>query len=264
MHREAASAWPHVTVDFERFAEAARAAIPGGVDPAELHARDLYLALACLAGDVTAVGLLEKNVVRAVRPSVERACRDGSVSPDDVLQMTLERLLVADGEPPKLSQYTGRGPLVAWVRVVAVREALQGRRKSQRQRAREDSSADEEAALGSVPIELKLLRARHDAAFSAAVKKAFGELNAEQRMLLRFSALEGLSIDEMAPLVGVHRATVARRLERARSAVFERTRAILRADHGLSESEARSLCVALASEVDVSLARALGVGATSP
>jgi RNA polymerase sigma-70 factor (ECF subfamily) len=265
MHREAESAWPRVSVPFERFAEAVRAAVASGVDPAELHAKDLYLAVACLAGEATAVNLLEREVIRAVRPSVERACRDGSVAPDDALQTTLERLLVpADGEPPKLSLYTGRGPLVGWVRVVAVREALQGRRRSQRQRAREDSAADDEAALGPVPIELKLLRARHDAAFGAAVKKAFSELTAEQRMLLRFSALEGLTIDEMAPLVGVHRATVARRLERARAEVFERTRAILRADHGLSESEARSLCLALASEVDVSLARALGAGAASP
>lgn len=66
-----------------------------------------------------------------------------------------------------------------------------------------------------------------------------------------------MRIDQLAPMLGIHRATVARRLEKARHDVLMQTREILREQHGLSESEAKSLCVALVAEVDVSIERAL-------
>jgi RNA polymerase sigma-70 factor (ECF subfamily) len=69
-------------------------------------------------------------------------------------------------------------------------------------------------------------------------------------------ARDGLSIDRIAPMLGIHRATAARRLERARADALDAARAILQ-EGGLSASEARSLCIALAPEVDVSIARAL-------
>jgi RNA polymerase sigma-70 factor (ECF subfamily) len=257
LHRGAAAAWPGVEVSLDRFGQAVDAAVADGASVGDLHANDLYLAVACLEAQPRALAILESDIMKAVRPSVERACRDGSVSPDDVMQGTLEKLLVAGKEAPRLTQYSGRGSLVGWVRVVAVREALQDRRRESRQRVHEDA-----AMIGgggsSPPPELTLLRDRHQGAFRDAVKKAIAQLDAEQRAILRLSALEGLSIDQLAPLLGVHRATVARRLEKARAAALEHTQAILRRDHGLTESEARSLCAALSSEVDVSIVVALG------
>ena len=61
--------------------------------------------------------------------SVDRVAK-GSMTTEDVLQATLEKLVVgAPPAPPKLAQYLGRGPLVGWVGVVAVREALGSRRR---------------------------------------------------------------------------------------------------------------------------------------
>jgi RNA polymerase sigma-70 factor (ECF subfamily) len=248
-----------VELPIERFASAVEAVLgPEDALSAELHASDLFLAQACLAADPAAIAIFEHDVMRAVRPSVERACRDGIVAPDDVIQGTLEKLLVGGPEAPKLAQYTGRGPLVGWVRVVAVREALQSRRKSKRQRAHEEEAVDVDDALPPLPMELRLLRERHHESLRVAVKRAVTELPVDQRALLRFSALDGLTIDQIAPLLGIHRATVARRLEKARSAVLDRTRAILRSEYRLSESEARSLCLALGAEVDASIGVALG------
>jgi len=253
-HREAASFHSGIVVSLERFETAVDPAV-ANVD--ELHTTDLYLALACIDGNVLAVQVLERDVISPVRPSVERACRDGSVSTEDVMQWTREKLLVGtEGEKPKLAQYTGRGALVGWVRVVAVREALQDRRKSKRERARDDAALLE-GATAEVSAELVLLRERYADSFRSAVQQALRKLTAEQRSLLRFHTHDGLTIDELAPMLGVHRATAARRLEKARADALDYTREILRDTHGLSESEARSLCIVLGREVDVSIKRAL-------
>ena len=75
--------------------------------------------------------------------------------------------------------------------------------------------------------------------------------------MLRFHALDVLTIDHISAILGIHRATAARRLERARSDVLEHTKAVLREKHGLSDSEARSLCMALGGQLDMSLGKAL-------
>lgn len=174
------------------------------------------------------------------------------------MQWTLEKLLVGvgDGTPPKLAQYTGRGPLLGWLRVIAVREALQDRRKSRRERVRDDA-AMLDGGPTSVAVEIALLRERFGASFRESVHAAIRRLTPEQRTLLRFHTRDGLTIDQLAPMLGVHRATAARRLEKARADALAHTRAILREKHGLSESEARSLCIALASQVDISIGKAL-------
>jgi RNA polymerase sigma-70 factor (ECF subfamily) len=259
-HREAEAAWKGVALTLERFAGAIVASRRPDEDLDTLHTKDLYLVLACLDADPRAIEVLHETL-RSVRPSIERACRDCGISADDVLQGTLEKLLVGKGkgkaaEAPKLAQYTGRGPLVAWLRVVAMREALQDHRRGARARRNEEASAFL-ANEPPLPMEIALLRDRHIDAFRAAVKEAMGRLTPEQRTLLRFHTVDGLSIDELAPLLAVHRATVARRLERARTDVLEHTQSILSERHGLTKSEAESLCKALGTGVDVSIARAL-------
>lgn len=257
--RSARAAWPGVEVLPEDFvARIGEVATDGEAGLDAIHTDDVWLALACLARDPHALAAFERDIVKAVRLSVVRASGNG-VSADDMLQMTREKLLVGggpDGSPPKLAQYTGRGPLVGWVRVVAVREALYAQRSK-----RHEHTADDAELLAPEPgkggIELEVLRARHGDAFRQAVHDALRGLTSEQRTLLRFHTRDGLTIDQLAPMLGVHRATAARRLTKARSDALDRTRAILRERSGLSESEARSICTALANEVDVSIGRAL-------
>jgi RNA polymerase sigma-70 factor (ECF subfamily) len=149
--------------------------------------------------------------------------------------------------------------LLGWLRVVAVREALQARRRTRREDLHDDVAIFQGSGA-EANIEITLMRQRYASSFREAVEGALRCLTPEQRSLLRFHTRDGLTIDQLAPILGVHRATAARRLEKARTEVFERTRRLLREQHGLTESEARSLCRALADEVDVSIARALDDG----
>lgn len=249
-HREATAIWPDVSVSKARFGEILEVALEaGGTTLDTIHATDLYLAAGCLAGDKAALQAFERRVMGAVKGAVERASPKGNA--DDMVQITLEKLLV--GPPPKLAQYTGKGPLVGWVRVVAVREALQVVRATKR-----DVTSDAEViGTSAASVDMKMLKDMHGPSFVKAVNDAIARLTADQRTILRFHARDGLTIDQIAPMLGIHRATAARRLERARADVLEHTKAVLREKHGLSDSEARSLCMALGGQLDMSLGRAL-------
>lgn len=254
-HRAAVSLWPHVRVPFARFRQIVTAAlVAGGTTLDTVHASDLYLVAACLDGDSAAIAVLEHDVMGAIRPSIVRACQPNG-NADDIVQTTLTKLLVGPPEA-KLAQYTGKGPLLGWVRVIAVREALQAHRRTNKEFLSDEDLVVAPAGTAA-SVEMKMLRDMHGPSFGKAVQDAMKRLTAEQRALLRFSVRDGLSIDQIAPMLGIHRATAARRLEKARSDVFSHTQAILRERHGLSESEAKSLCTALGGEVDVSLGRAL-------
>lgn len=257
---EAARAhWPNFAVRPEAFKAALEAAVGSGITLGALHVNDLYLAVGCLAHDAEALATFEKVVIAEVKPSVARSCKNKSTL-DDVLQITREKLLFGtpgtDDPTPKLAQYTGKGPLVAWVRVVAVREALMSDRKTKRERVHDDTVLLA-GATTAASLELSMLKRLHGGAFRTAVQEALGRLTAEQRTILRFHAKDKLGIDQIAPMLGIHRATAARRLEKAREDALELARSILHDQHGLSESEAKSLCLALANEIDVSIGRAL-------
>lgn len=249
LHREAEARWPGVSLELDSFSRLVSAA------PDATHASDLYLAAACLAKNPRAIEVFEREIIQAVRTSVRRACRKNGVSEEDVLQITKSKLLAGPPEP-KLAQYTGKGPLLGWVRVVAVREALQAARKTRRERPSDDGLLIG-AVTSTSSVEFGMLKDLHGKHFAEAVREAMRRLTPDQRAVLRFHLRDGLSIDQIAPMLGVHRATAARRLERAREDVLAHTQEVLRERHGLTQSEVKSLCVALGREVDISLERAL-------
>ena len=89
------------------------------------HARDMFLAAACAAGDADALSILESGPLREIPAFVARI----DTQPDfaaEVAQTVRQKLLVAPapGQPAKIAEYRGAGPLGGWIRVIAVRVAL--------------------------------------------------------------------------------------------------------------------------------------------
>ncbi len=82
-----------------------------------LHTGDLYLAFACAMHDPLAMAELERQVLPPILPAVARVASEaGQV--DDVMQSLKTKLLTQDGtDEPKILQYSGKGPLGAWLRV---------------------------------------------------------------------------------------------------------------------------------------------------
>ena len=92
---------------------------------------------------------------------------------------------------------------------------------------------------------------------AAAVEKAFaqvlGELEDEDRLLVKLYYFDGLRLREAGAVLGVHEATASRRLTRIHGDVRKRVEALLIKEHGWTQSEtARSLSqVAANLQMDV-------------
>lgn len=252
----AAVAWPRIQVNPARFAQAIEDRL-GGSPLAAMHTDDLYLACGCAAGDPGALAGFEQRCAGAITRAIATsgvACTERA----DLEQIVRQRLLVApaDGGPPRIATYSARGPLPAWVRVVATREAARLLARPQRERADEADklagaiAADDDPAIG-------YFKRRYGDEIKRAVHDAIEALDARDRLILCQHLLDGLGIDQLAALHGVHRATTARWLQHAREAVLAKTQKTIAEKLQLSGSEMASVLRMIGSQLDVSITRAL-------
>jgi RNA polymerase sigma-70 factor (ECF subfamily) len=217
------------------------------------HAGDLLVALGCVRGEPAALGIFFAHYT----PEILRALRRLDLSEalrTDLQQDLHARLLVGDGDRgPLLARYRGSGPLRRWLQATAINTAL---KVVSRERLVPvgDAVAVGRAAEAPDP-ELELVKRESRAAFDRAIRDAFDELSREERLLLRQHFVDGSSIDVLARLYRVHRATAARRLVRARTRLFDLTRRLLEERLDLGQPTFRSLCRLLVSQLDVSLAQ---------
>lgn len=256
--RAGRAAWPAVDVPLERFAAHVARHAEGG-DPeaaADLLGRDLYLACACAGGDPAALRLFEDQIL----PQADGPLRRLDSSPaftDEVRQLLRQKLFVGDGaSAPKIADYAGRGPLVAWVRVAAVRTALNLLGSGKRERAMTSS----EVAAFAPPVDdpsLRYLKAQFADEFEAALGRACAGLTDRDRTILRLRFADDLNIDQIGGLYGVHRATVARWIARIRDEIFAATRSDLVGRLGLDEADFDSLLRLARSQLDLSLSAVL-------
>jgi RNA polymerase sigma-70 factor, ECF subfamily len=249
-------AWPELALAEPHFRAHVAAVAGAGVDAETLHAEDLYLACACARGDEEAIRLLEDRYLSQVVAAV-RAIDAAAEVLDEVKQRMRASLLVADGDrPAKIGEYAGRGALRSWLGVTAARTTLMLLRS--RRRAARGQNDDWSAAL-ALPAtgnpELELFKAQYTAEFSAAIRAACASLPDRERAVLRLHFVEGLGIDQIGSVYGVHRATAARWVGRARTLLHDDTRARLQAELALSPSELESLTALVRSQLEVSLSQ---------
>jgi RNA polymerase sigma-70 factor (ECF subfamily) len=253
----AGTAWPDVRIEPGQVVEfiAQRLAGPDlAAALATAPAADLLLAAACAEQEPSAHAAFDAILgeVDAAGAST-RSPRD---LVDDVKQLLRVQLLVPkDGKPPGIIGYRGKGPLRGWVRITATRELI----RHQRKRAREAPSErplDEAIGDASDPL-LAQLKAEYRTEFASALREAIAELGPEDRTLLRQQIVDQLSIDEIGAAFGVHRATAARWLQRARGALVTATRGRLAARLKLSVDEVDSVIRLVQSQLDASVIRYL-------
>lgn len=229
----------------------------GGAE--SLHAEDLALARAALAGDARAIASIETAYLRQIPTFVARQ-RLGPAELDELTQRVRERLFVGrEGAPPKLAEYAGRGPFGAWLRVLVLRMALTDRRRAKRHEALDEATT---AGLVVQSAEHLLARARWQGAFDEALREAFAELTQEQRALFRFQFAMGMTLDQVAGVLGLHRATAARRIAAAREALWGTLTRLLRERLRVGGDELTALLTEWRSKLDVSLSGLLRESAT--
>ena len=211
---------------------------------------DLELARAAGAGDTAAIAEIERLSAEDIARALGRLRIDSALG-DEIRQHVREKLFV--GPAPKIASYEGKGPLGAFIRAVVVHAAISAKRK---QKNHAGDSALDFLADGADP-ELARIKARYGASFKQAFQDALATLSARERNLLRLVHVEGMPLDQVSAMYGVHRVSVSRWLGTARTELHDRTRRLLAERLSLDPSELASVQRLCLSAIDVSLARLL-------
>jgi RNA polymerase sigma-70 factor (ECF subfamily) len=254
----ARAAWPGALVDARALARHACATHPErdgrDVRSLDVHWEDLYLACACLSGQPAAHALFDARVLGDVARYVAHIDATPAFA-DEVRQRLRERLLM--GQPPKIGEYTGRGPIGGWVRVAAIRTALNVKRERTRRERRDEGVSEDELFPPVRDPELEYLRARCAREVKEVFATVLQSLSGDQRNVLRMHYLDGLTLDEVGVAYGVHRATAARWIQQARDEILAITRKRIQDRLRMTPTELDSVLALVQTGLVASLRRML-------
>lgn len=258
---DARSAWPELELDPGTFVAFVAERLSPEDDltktlPA-LPADALYLTCACTQGNQRAIAALEQAYGRFIDRGIAKV-KDRHLLPDDFKQLVRIKLYVgAEGGVPGISRYSGQGSLAAWLGVASMRTALnavRARRVETQALPHNDALLQETAA---VDPELDHLRRVYQDVFKDEFAAAVGRLTARERTLLRMSVVEHLTVRQLATMYGVHHATAARWVARAKDSLVQGIRDGLAGRLQITQRRLQGIMALIQSQLDVSIARVL-------
>jgi RNA polymerase sigma-70 factor (ECF subfamily) len=279
---DAAAVAPRVRATVEKYLlrhkpGAGAAEVSGFMDA--LHADELLLVVACERGDAGAwddlVGQYRATVLSAARASSagESEAEELAGSVWAELYGLRER---ADGRPAgKLAYYSGCGSLGGWLRAVVGQLAVDRHRRTSRLVQTEEPAEFDRAAAESheqdgwrpaPALDPERALSGRDAAreVEAALARALGGLDAEDRLLVRLYYFDGMKLKEAGAVLGVHEATASRRLARVHAEVRRRVEATLSGERRWTREEiARTLSEVAHAQTDADLRAMLAPGAAA-
>ncbi len=175
---------------------------------------DLVLARACAAGDERA---WEHFIARHRQPLIRAAIAitgSETLGRDlaDQLYAELFGLNTREGERrcPLLS-YRGRGSLMGWLRTTLAQRHVDHHRRSRRLKSLDGPLEDVDAPATEIAPEMP---AGEISQLERAIEDALRVRDAEERFLLAAYYLDGQTLLQIARVLGVHEATVSRKLRR--------------------------------------------------
>ncbi len=175
-----------------------------------LRLADLVLARACANGKERAwehfLELYRQPLARAAMAITGSETLGSELA--DQLYAELYGLTERDGQRRcPLDSYRGRGSLMGWLRTTLAQRFVDHHRRSHREQPLEEYDAP---AVDPEPGEL----ACQLPALGKAIEEALRRQEAEDRFLLAAYYLDGRTLIEIARVLGVHEATVSRKLRR--------------------------------------------------
>lgn len=222
-------------------------------DVTDAGLRELLLACSMRAGDLRAVPLFERLCIAPIEGVLSRA----KLSPDEadeLRQKVRERLLIPDDAgATRLEGYAGEGRLEGLVRVMASRLVVDLARSRRARPGSDDALLDLPA--GTHDPALLALKQRCQGDFRTAFASAVASLDARERNLLRMHLLGGVTLEQLAAMYGVHRATVVRWIAAARERVLSATRRDLESRGVLRGDELGAFIAMVESGLDLSVER---------
>ncbi|WP_257462178.1 sigma-70 family RNA polymerase sigma factor [Archangium lipolyticum] len=264
LFHEGREAWPSLPLGALPFARHVTRHLPSGRDPERalpaLHGADLYLACACKEGVPGAIAAFQASY----GATVEAALRGRSVPPaerEELKQAFWEKLFVSQpGAPPRIAEYSGRGPLGGWVRVAAIRAALNFLEQRKKDLLAVGTPVDELREPTTSDPELDFLKSHYRGEVLQALKDAISGLGADERNVLRLYFLDGLSTERIATVYGVHRATVARWVAHGRGELLRGTHKLLTQRLRIQKGEVESILGIVRSQLGLALSSIFRAG----
>jgi RNA polymerase sigma-70 factor (ECF subfamily) len=248
----ARAAWPDLDVPDEEF----RAYLAARAEPGSSQSvADLYLACACVRGDTEALATFEDLCIAGLAAALVRHDLPRDIVEDAVQNVRQKLLCPPPGTASKIADYRGAGGIAGWVKVIAMREALQIVRK-RGPVASDDRLVD--VPLDAKSPELEHFRRVYAEEFREALLGALAELSRRDRNLLRHKYVYKLNIDQIGAIYQVHRVTASRWEARAREALLASTRRRMMKRLKVTADELDSIMRIIQSQLDVSLLRHLG------
>lgn len=245
MYLKGREAWPQIVVDEAAFTAAVNRA------PEAIDGPELYIACAAATGDTAAIRAFEARYFTCIAGVAKRL----SLSSDDaneIAQTLRQRLFIAqDGKPADVIGYAGSGRLAGLVQVAATRIGLNLRRG--RKRIADDVVPD----APTVANDTMYSKAEYRGHIKTALEDAATMLEPRDRTLLRLHFVDRASIDDVATLYRVHRATAARWISVAREALVANTRQQFLAATKLDAGDDAGLASFVESQLTLSLSRIL-------
>ncbi|MCP3140968.1 sigma-70 family RNA polymerase sigma factor [Pyxidicoccus xibeiensis] len=223
-----------------------------GTDPRE----DLAFAQACARGDAEALASFEARLIPQLRKALLQRGMDVPTT-EEALQLLRVKLFLPSGDrPPRMADYEGQGPLLAWLRVAALRTALNLLRE-RKAPLEGDYSRLEEVASPVDDADRRYIKDRYRDDFTQAFREALEGLEPRARTLLRLHLVEGLGTAELARAYRVDRSTVKRWLAQAREWLRAEVRTRLAIRIGVDTPALGSLLRELQSQLDLSIRSAM-------
>jgi RNA polymerase sigma-70 factor (ECF subfamily) len=217
-----------------------------------LHLEELALAHGCALGREAAW----ERFFRLYRSSLTQAAIAITGSPTlgndlaDALYAELYGLREQEGRRRSpLASYSGRGSLMGWLRTTLVQRYRDHYRRKRREEPLEDLDRED---LERDAVQEEEPTAAEAAALAEAVKRTLGGLEAEDRFLLVAYYLDRQTLLTIARTVGVHEATISRRLKR----LLSETRGLLLKNLcacGLSRAAAEEALGADPRDIEINL-----------
>jgi len=234
--------WPDIDVTPGTFARAVALRTAPDDVLGRLHLLDLYLVCGCIAASDRALDAFDAEFLRPTIASLSIPDDDR----DEVAQrMRTSLLLDRDGSGPRLGNYRARGPLRRWLRVAALRGALAVRPRPS------DAEALDSLVDPSGDPELVYLRELYSDEVRTVLGEAFSALDRRSKGLLRHSLVDRLTVDQIARIYHLPRATAGRHLLRARQQLVQSTHDRLKARFDWSSEQLGSMLRLLQSKLDL-------------
>ncbi len=252
-------AWPGVVLSDEQrssFLRAARANHRPG--ERALH-EDLFLAYACTLGVAAAREALDRSIMADVPKAIRRVSTEPAFVADVAADLRLALLDEHEGKSSVLERYQGKGPLRSFVMVLAMRRAIDRKRRekeiSTESHALVDLAAENPSGAHVGSSELS-------DAFLEVLKERLSTLPPRDRNVLRLHIVDGIPAETIARMYGVHRATATRWITDVKRQVFEETRDSLQRRLNVSPATFESFAREAALGLDASLSTFLSRDST--